>query len=121
MTNSFDDLFAKALAFKEQGNAFMKSGEYSKAAYPYHMVELTFRTYAKPEGGDPVMSFVPSQTTPLTDEQKKRMNDLKVVSLNNLALCLLNQQKFSRVVSVAQDVLNIDSNNTKARLRRCMA
>lgn len=55
-------------------------------------------------------------------EDKEKINrELKVPVLNNLALCLINQGKFSRAIQMTDKVLELDKINHKALHRKCQA
>eukprot|EP00760_Papus_ankaliazontas_P018859 PhM_4_TR17726/c0_g1_i1/m.63508 len=117
---AFAAAMEKALQCKDQGNALLKAGEYSKASFQYHLVYMHIGQFVA-KSDDGFASMAMQRQPQASDEQKDEVRKVLIASYNNLVLAKLNEGKLNRVLELCPKVLDIDPNNTKVRLRRCMA
>ncbi|EGG14852.1 hypothetical protein DFA_10725 [Cavenderia fasciculata] len=91
----------QAYQYKEKGAEYFKNGDFVKAIQQYH--------FAK--------NYI-NGLMDLTDDKTREIDDLKNVLLNNIAVCLIKQNKFDRALVHLTEVIATDPDNVKALFRR---
>lgn len=126
MTPCFDvqPTKARALALKEEGNALLRAGETQKALAKYHFAHLETKSGMAQCGGSDkagMMMGARAGVNPVPEDQIEELKRVHVDVLNNMAVCLLKQEKWDRVVKVTSDALHFEEGNVKTNMRRAKA
>ena len=114
------DNIAKALGYKEEGNAHFKAGEYKKAMVAYHNIFMYVHGFSeKRDAGSSSAGLMPGSTTQaISPEQWKQVSELKVASASNLAMCHLKLGNTEKARDNCTKALAIEPANVKALFRR---
>ncbi|ORZ00406.1 hypothetical protein BCR43DRAFT_511416 [Syncephalastrum racemosum] len=96
----------KGADHREKGNTFFKNGEFVPALTQYHHALLHLRTLG---GMQP------------PEDVKKRTNEEMIKVYNNMSAVLSKQEKWARVLECSKKVLEMDSENMKAKFRQGQA
>eukprot|EP01133_Synstelium_polycarpum_P017478 gene17478-20854_t len=90
-----------AYTYKDKATEFFKANDAQKALTNYH--------FAK--------NYI-TGLMDLSEEKEKEIKALKIVLLNNIAVCLLKLNKYDRALISLDEVLESDPDNVKALFRR---
>ncbi|KYR01422.1 Rho GTPase [Tieghemostelium lacteum] len=93
--------YLKAQTEKEKGTEFFKQGDMKKAMFHYHCS----KNYIKDLYG-------------LPEDKELELKQLNTVLSNNIAVCNIKLNNFSRAIEILDEVLQNEPNNIKALFRR---
>jgi tetratricopeptide (TPR) repeat protein len=106
---------AEATRLKEEGNALVQQKEFRKACKSYRRV---FAYANGLVGKDGSMAQYAKDNDLLSATEEKQLNDLKVSTYTNLALCYIRLAEPVKATEAATHALEIDPNNVKALFRQ---
>jgi tetratricopeptide (TPR) repeat protein len=107
----------QAMLFKEEGNKFVKDGDYKKACKTYRRVFAYVNGLISKDNAE-MAKFTTDLVTPMEDEKIK---ELKATTYSNLALCYLRLKEYPRALEAAEKAIDIDNKNIKAHHRAGIA
>jgi peptidylprolyl isomerase len=109
---------AEAVRLKEQGNKFVAAAEYKQACKTYR------RVFAYINGlltkGDHMAQYA-QEAALLNDEESTTIEDLRVSTYTNLALCYLKLAEPEKAFDAASQALAVQPNSVKALYRLASA
>ena len=106
---------SKAGEEKKLGNEFFKTGNLRSAIKKYHIALLYIKDIEKPNPLQKMSGVAPRQ---ISEEDQSSINDMRSICYNNLAACLLKDQKYEKVIEYTTKTLDVYPSNIKALFRR---
>lgn len=115
MSLSTEDKIAYGLRLKEEANEFVKKEEYKKACQRYRRVFGCVNGLINQDNAQ--MAQFAKKEDMLSEDQQKRVIELKATVYANLALCYLKMKEFERALECGEEAVKLDKKNIKALLR----
>jgi len=116
----------KAKEFKDLGNDFFKSNNYTKAKSNYgkglaYVKGMRGSKRAVAPELDMIAQSAPSDYLPLAEEIDEEAKQLEIVLHQNIAICFLRMDKPEEALSHCESALRLDPKSPKALLRKGQA
>jgi len=120
---STPEKISKAEIEKKAGNEFFQAGNVRQAIKRYHIALLYLKDIEKPSPLEKLAGVEEGKNKKVSDEDLFLINSLRGICYNNLAACLLKQEKrnYEKVIDYTSKTLAVDPNNIKALFRRGQA
>ncbi|KAI8902148.1 hypothetical protein BC833DRAFT_574566 [Globomyces pollinis-pini] len=107
--------------YKDDGNQFVKSGEYKQALGCYHraLLYITGLDNSKLSMGLGLSDTEnTNQQSPLEQATREKIKLLLIATHSNMAMCYLKLSQFDKAIKSCEKVLSQDPNNAKAMFRK---
>ena len=113
-TETDEERIVQAEKYKAEGNEFFKKEEYKSAMKKYHFALLYLRGIGEKHP-------ITGEQHILSDDWKKRYDEVTFGCNNNLAACLVKEKKWEKVIKYSNLALEVHPNNVKALFRKGQA
>ncbi|XP_028409630.1 tetratricopeptide repeat protein 9C-like [Dendronephthya gigantea] len=110
-TETDEGRVVKAEIYKAEGNEFFKMGEYKKAIKKYHFALMYLKGIGEKHP-------ITQEQKVLTEDWKKRFDEMKFSCYNNLAACLVKDNRWEKVIEYSNKALEVHPENAKAWFRK---